>query len=147
MRRPLHPAIYRRSLPDSEGLSALVVLDRVADLGLGGCMFNSLTELSPTFDEAELRGVALYAAERGLTLDLTLGQLHPDYLDSRTDLRAAGDGDVRAGLELVITRASQIGCTDLLFTIGMVASYGAAAPRVLGVDEFDAPASGDVRSR
>ena len=129
MPRPGNPALYRRSLPDSEGLSAVDVLDRVADLGLGGCMFNSLAELSGTFDDVELRAVGQYAAERGLSLDVALGQLNPYHFDSRTDLQVAGDGDAQAGLELVVTRARQLGCVDLMFTIGTVEDrYSRASP-------------------
>jgi hypothetical protein len=129
MPRPGNPPIYRRSLPEGEGLSAIEALDRVADLGLGGCMFNSLAELSGTFDDVELREVGQYAAERGLALDVALGQLNPYHFDSRTDLQVAGNGDAHAGLELVVTRARQLGCADLMFTIGTVVDrYSRTSP-------------------
>jgi sugar phosphate isomerase/epimerase len=83
-------------------------------------MFNSLAELSGTFDVVELREVAQYAAERELALDVALGQLNPYHFDSRTDLQMAGAGDVAVGLERVITRARELGCVDLMFTIGTV---------------------------
>jgi sugar phosphate isomerase/epimerase len=83
-------------------------------------MFNSLADLSATFDDTELREVGQHAAERGLTLDVALGQLNPYHFDSRADLKIAGNGDARAGLELIITRARQLGRADLMFTIGTV---------------------------
>jgi hypothetical protein len=48
-------APYRRSLPESDGLSATAALDRIADLGRQGCMLQSIEELSPTLDSGELR--------------------------------------------------------------------------------------------
>jgi hypothetical protein len=97
----MNPALYRRSLPDSEGLSAIDVLDRIADLRLGGCMFNALAGLSATFDDVELREVGQHAAERGLTLDVALGQLNPYHfrlsrrLPDRREWRRAGRAPAR----------------------------------------------------
>jgi sugar phosphate isomerase/epimerase len=109
-------------------LDAASLLDRLAALGLGGCMFSSPSALSPRLDLAELESVRAHADALGLYLELALGQLNPYRFDARPDLVALGDGNARSGLERVLRAAQAIGCTELMFTIGTLADRAGESP-------------------
>ncbi len=136
--RPLHEAsgrrtrapfgLYSRSLSEDDRVGARSILDRVAALGLGGCQFSSPTALSSSLDPAELEAVRAYADSLGLSIELALGQINPCRFDARPDLLALGDGDVRTGLDRVLSAACGIGCTELMFSIGTLADRFGDSP-------------------
>jgi sugar phosphate isomerase/epimerase len=109
-------------------VDATSLLDRVAALGLGGCMFSAPGALSRRLDPVELESVRAHADALGLYLELALGQINPYRFDARPDLVALGDGDARFGLERVLRAVQAIGCTELMFSIGTLADRAGNAP-------------------
>jgi sugar phosphate isomerase/epimerase len=120
--------LYSRSLSLDDRVDAALLLDRVAALGLGGCMFSSPSALSARLDPAELESVRAHADVLGLYLELALGQINPYRFDARPDLVALGEGDARFGLERMLRAAQTIGCTELMFSIGTLADRSGDAP-------------------
>jgi sugar phosphate isomerase/epimerase len=113
--------IYSRSLENNAEPGPLALLDRVSALGLDGCQFASPLALSPKLVSAELEAVRAQAASLGLYVELALGQINPYHFDSRPELLALGDGDMRAALQRLIGAARAVDCTEIMFTIGTLA--------------------------
>src|SRR6476620_8713697 len=89
--QPVKLAIYSRSVPLADGLPARAILERVAELGLDGCLFPSPLALSTRLDVAELNDLRGYADELGLSLEVALGQINPYHFDTRPDVLALAD--------------------------------------------------------
>jgi sugar phosphate isomerase/epimerase len=97
------------------------MLDTVKRHGLHGCLFPTPFEVSPSLDLGEIREVRAYADSLRLYLDAAAGQINPYHFAGRGDVLAAGDGDFRVGLELLILAAREMGCSSVFFTIGALA--------------------------
>ena len=110
--------LYSRSLDGHSDGGPTAVLDRVASLGMDGCLFVSPFELSSRLDPIELRAVRAHADALGVYLAVGLGQIHPLHFDRRPDLLASGNGDMRTALQRVLRLLTAIGCTDVMFSIG-----------------------------
>lgn len=112
--------IVRSSLPEARNLSAGEVLDAAARQGLGGVLFNSLHDISPTLDPAEMQAVRRQADALGLYLSAGLGVVNPALPTRGRTLIEAGGGDLEAGVRRLIGLAADIGINDMFFVIGMI---------------------------
>jgi sugar phosphate isomerase/epimerase len=110
--------LYSRSLDGRSEAGASAVLERVALLGLDGCLFVSPFELSQRLESSELHQVRARAEALGVYVDVGLGQIHPLHFDKRPDLLAVGEGDMRRALERVLRSLTALGCANLMFSIG-----------------------------
>jgi sugar phosphate isomerase/epimerase len=110
--------IYSRSLENQAEDGPTALLDRVSALGLDGCQFASPLALSPNLDSAELDAVRAQAMALGLNVEVALGQINPYHFDSRPEVLALGNGDMRAALQRLIEATRALDCTDIMFTIG-----------------------------
>ena len=75
------------------------VLDFVKGHGLGGCLFPTPFDVSPTLDLREIGETRAYAESRELYMDASSGQISPFHFVDRKRVSAAGGGDFRTGLE------------------------------------------------
>jgi len=110
--------LYSRSLPGADKLGPQAILQRVAELGLAGCLFASALHISSTLDPLELHDAHALARDLGLSLSVAFGQIHPHHFDERRDILQIGDGDIKVGLERLLRAVRAIDCTELMFTIG-----------------------------
>ena len=108
-----HVGVYSRSLPGDDRLR------QAHDLGLDGVIFNSIAELSPTLDRAELADVKARANALGLALTVGVGRIHP-HSDSPPDA---------AVLErMVAASVEQLGCRELWFSVAGLADRFSTDP-------------------
>jgi sugar phosphate isomerase/epimerase len=112
--------IVKSSLPDGRALDARQALEAAARQGLGGLLFNSLYEISPTLDIDEMRSVRRHADELGLYISASLGVVNPALPFRCEQLAASGGGDLEAGVRRLVALAAAIGIHDLFFVIGMI---------------------------
>ena len=113
--------INSRSLPNGMEQAPTAVLEQVAALGLDGCQFPSPFALSPDLDPAQLREARTCAEAHGLYVEVTLGQINAYRFDSRPEVLALGDGDMRVGLQRLIEAARAVDCTQIMFSVGSIA--------------------------
>ncbi|WP_395446182.1 sugar phosphate isomerase/epimerase family protein (plasmid) [Aminobacter sp. UC22_36] len=112
--------IVKSSLPDGRGLGAHEALRAAAQKGLKGVLFNSLFDLSPTLDPAELRAVRVEADRLGLYISSMLGVLNPALPFRGEPVATAGGGDLETGVKRLVRLAADIGIHDMFFVIGMI---------------------------
>jgi sugar phosphate isomerase/epimerase len=80
-----------------DGLRAPEIIEALAAVGQDGFQFDAVTRMSPTLDAGELAEVRAMAAARSFYLEGGLPSIDP--LTPDPDLLAAGDGDLRLGVE------------------------------------------------
>lgn len=112
--------IIKSSLPDARNLTAIQALGAAAQQGLKGLLFNSLYDLSPTLDPAEMQAVRAEVDRLGLFISASLGVLNPALPFRGEKIAEAGAGDMEAGVRRLIGLAADIGIHDLFFVIGMI---------------------------
>jgi len=122
-----------QKLPEGKKRGPLASLDLVRELGLGGLFFPTILDMSPTLDEAELCDIRAKADDLGLYLETGLGKINPFCSAEAPELRAAGDGDIIAGLTRMIELAARIGCHDLWISPG---NFKAQYPGRFANDRF-----------
>ncbi|KGD74873.1 sugar phosphate isomerase [Tatumella morbirosei] len=127
-------------LPEAKKRGPLASLDHVKELGLGGIFFSSLLDMSPTLDSGELREIRSKADELGLYLESGLGKINPFCSAEAPELRAAGNGDIIAGLRRMIEAGASIGCRELWVSTG---NFKSEYPGRLAVDRFRTDVSWD----
>ena len=86
--------------------------------GLDGLQFGSGASVSPTLDPGEIREFREEADRLGLQVELGIPQVNPHRLRRNRSVLAAGDGDVRRGLERHVRAAHAAGCGELHSSIG-----------------------------
>ena len=121
--------IIKSSLPDGRNIGAVAALQAAAKLGLQALLFNSLFDISPTLDPAELRAVREEADRLGLEISSMLGIVNPALPARCQPIIDAGSGDLEGGIKRLIELAAGIGIHDMFFIIGMIE------------DRFEAPVS------
>lgn len=121
--------IIKSSLPDGRSLAAVEALQAARQLGLQGLLFNSLFDISPTLDPAELHAVRQEADRLGLEISSMLGIVNPALPARSQPIIDAGAGDLEAGVRRLVELAAGIGIHDMFFLIGMIE------------DRFEAPVS------
>ncbi|MDH4986951.1 TIM barrel protein [Aminobacter anthyllidis] len=112
--------IIKSSLPDGRSLTPVEALQAAATLGLQGLLFNSLFDISPTLDPAELAAARVSANRLGLEISSMLGIVNPALPARCQPIVDAGGGDMQAGIERLIELAAGIGIHDMFFIIGMI---------------------------
>ncbi|GAA2840843.1 sugar phosphate isomerase/epimerase [Aminobacter aminovorans] len=112
--------IIKSSLPDGRSLTAVEALKAAAKLGLQGLLFNSLFDVSPTLDPAELAAARAEANRLGLEISSMLGIVNPALPARSQPIVDAGGGDMQAGVERLVELAASIGIRDMFFIIGMI---------------------------
>lgn len=125
--------IIKSSLPDGRRLSALQALQAARQLGLQGLLFNSLFDISPTLDPAELAAAGAEADRLGLEISSMLGIVNPALPARSQPIVDAGAGDLEVGIGRLVKLAAGIGIHDMFFIIGMIE------------DRFEAPVSWQVQ--
>lgn len=122
-----------QKLPESRKRGPLASLDHVHALGLDGIFFPTALDMSPTLDAGELRDIRARADDLGLYLESGLGKINPYCSAEAPELRAAGDGDIIAGLTRMIEASAAIGCFELWVSPG---NFKPAYRGRLAVDRF-----------
>lgn len=89
--------------------------------------------MSPTLDAGELRALRARADELGLYVESGLGKINPYCSAEAPELRAAGGGDIIAGLMRMMEAAVAIGCRELWVSPG---NFKPAYRGRLAVDRF-----------
>lgn len=112
--------IIKSSLPDGRSLSAAEALQAAAKLGLQGLLFNSLFDVSPTLDPAELAAARAEADRLGLEISSMLGIVNPALPARSQPIVDVGGGDMQAGIERLVELAAGIGIRDMFLIIGMI---------------------------
>ena len=112
--------IVKSSLPDGRSLDAVAALRVATQTGLKGVLFNSLFDLSPTLDPAELRSVRDEADRLGLYISSMLGVLNPALPFRGEPVATAGGGNLETGVTRLVRLAADIGIHDMFFVIGMI---------------------------
>lgn len=112
--------IIKSSLPNGRNISAAEALHAAAELGLGGLLFNSLSDISPALDATELAAVRAEADRLGLRISAMLGIVNPALPARSQPIVDAGGGDMQTGIERLVRLAAAIGIHDMFFIIGMI---------------------------
>ena len=112
--------IFKLSLPGEDRMSASETIAAAAALGVGGCLFPNVLDISATLDLAELRAALAVAKEEGIGLAAGAGWINPFHLERAARLQALGDGDYLAGLARLVAAAAEIGIHDLFFMISLI---------------------------
>ena len=112
--------IIKSSLPDAKNLTAIEALRATAEQGLKSLLFNSLYDMSPTLDPAELKAVRAEADRLGLFISASLGVFNPALPFRGQKIAEAGNGNIEAGARRLIELAADIGIHDLFFVTGMI---------------------------
>lgn len=107
-----------QKLPEATKRGPLASLDHVKGLGLAGIFFPTVLDMSPTLDRGFLRELRTHADSLGLYLEAGLGKINPYASAEAVELRAAGNGDIIAGLTRMVECAAVIGCHELWISPG-----------------------------
>lgn len=110
----------RSSLPGNAGLSAPEMVKLAASNGMGGVLFNSMAEISPSLDAGQVGEAKREADRLGLRVAVNLGHVNPALPVRGEPLIAAGGGDLAAGVRRLGLLAAQAGIGDVMFTIGRI---------------------------
>lgn len=105
-------------LPQANRRGPLASLDHVRGMGLAGIFFPTVLHMSPTLDRGFLRELRDKADGMGMYLEAGLGKINPYCSAEAPELRAAGDGDIIAGLTRMIELAAEIGLHELWISPG-----------------------------
>lgn len=122
-----------QKLPEVKKRGPLASLDHVKELGLAGIFFSTVLDMSPNLDAGMLRDIRAKADDLGLYLESGLGKINPYCSAEAPELRAAGDGDIIAGLTRMIEASAAIGCFELWVSPG---NFKPAYCGRLAVDRF-----------
>ncbi|MFO1143347.1 MAG: sugar phosphate isomerase/epimerase family protein [Amaricoccus sp.] len=125
--------IDAQKLPEFGKRGPLASLDLVRELGLDGIFFPTVLDMSPTLDAGELGELRARADELGLYLESGLGKINPYCSAEAPELRAAGGGDIIAGLVRMMEASVAIGCRELWVSPG---NFKPAYRGRLAVDRF-----------
>jgi sugar phosphate isomerase/epimerase len=110
-------------------LGPFEMLDFVRQQGLEGCFFGSLLALSPALDAGMLRELRACADERGLYLEVGVGNVNPARFVRFPAVAALGEGDYARGFERLIRAGRALGCVELRVDLGgEAARFNPAAP-------------------
>nr|WP_280517706.1 sugar phosphate isomerase/epimerase family protein [Falsirhodobacter halotolerans] len=122
-----------QKLPEATKRGPLASLDLVSELGLEGIFFPTVLDMSPTLDRGLLRDIRAKADDLGLYLEAGLGKINPYCSAEAPELRAAGHGDIVAGLTRMVECAAEIGCHELWISPG---NFKGQYPGRLANDRF-----------
>lgn len=122
-----------QKLPEAMKRGPLASLDHVKALGLAGIFFPTVLDISPSLDLGLLRDIRAKADALGLYIEAGLGKINPYCSAEDPELRAAGDGDILAGLTRMIEAAAEIGCHELWVSPG---NFKSQFPGRLANDRF-----------
>ncbi|WP_138471363.1 sugar phosphate isomerase/epimerase family protein [Poseidonocella sp. HB161398] len=122
-----------QKLPEATTRGPMASLEHVRDLGLGGIFFPTLLDMSPALDRGFLRELRARADELGLYLEAGLGKINPYCSAEAPELRAAGNGDIVAGLTRMIELGAEIGLHELWISPG---NFKGQFPGRLANDRF-----------
>lgn len=120
-------------LPEVKKRGPLASLDHVKALGLEGIFFSSVLDMSPDLDRGLLRDIRAKADDLGLYLESGLGKINPYCSAESPELRAAGGGDIIAGLIRMMEASAENGCRELWVSPG---NFKPAYRGRLAVDRF-----------
>jgi sugar phosphate isomerase/epimerase len=112
--------IIKSSIRGFENASALDLLARVAEKGLGGLLVPSVLDLSPTLAAEQLSKFRREADRLQLTIGAGVGWINPLRPERSAATLKIGNGDLGAGLSRLISAGCAIGIREFFFTIGMV---------------------------
>ena len=128
--------IMKTAIPGYEAMDVSAALAATARLGLDGCLFSHILDLSPDCDRDTLRAVRAEADGLGVRLAAGIGWINPFHLDRAWQVAAVGGGDFAAGFARAIEGAADIGLTDLYFMISLIEDrFDAALPWQRQLDE------------
>ncbi len=122
-----------QKLPEAKKRGPLASLDHVKQLGLEGIFFSTILDMSPSLDAGALRDIKAKADDLGLYIESGLGKINPYCSAEAPELRAAGDGDIIAGLTRMIEASAAIGCREMWVSPG---NFKPAYRGRLAVDRF-----------
>ncbi|MGE0284215.1 MAG: sugar phosphate isomerase/epimerase family protein [Rhizobiaceae bacterium] len=122
-----------QKLPEARKRGPLASLDHVKELGLAGIFFSTILDMSRGLDAGELRDIRAKADDLGLYIESGLGKINPYCSAEAPELRAAGGGDIIAGLTKMIEESAAIGCREMWVSPG---NFKAAYRGRLAVDRF-----------
>ncbi|WP_406721110.1 sugar phosphate isomerase/epimerase family protein [Thioclava litoralis] len=122
-----------QKLPEALKRGPMASLDHVREMDLGGIFFPTVLDMSPTLDPGFLKELRAKADEMGLYLEAGLGKINPYCSAEATELRAAGNGDIMAGLTRMVERAAEIGLHELWISPG---NFKGQYPGRLANDRF-----------
>ncbi|NVO28167.1 sugar phosphate isomerase/epimerase [Donghicola sp. C2-DW-16] len=122
-----------QKLPEALKRGPMASLDHVAEMGLDGIFFPTVLDMSPTLDRGFLLALKAKADEMGLYLESGLGKINPYCSAEAPELRAAGNGDIMAGLTRMIELAAEVGLHELWISPG---NFKGQYPGRLANDRF-----------
>ena len=110
-------------MPEGARRGPLASLDHAQSYGMGGIAFSTMLDMSPTLDRGALRDIRSHADELGMYLESGLGKINPYCSAESPELRAIGDGDIVAGLRLMMEAAAEIDCLELWASLSNFKPY------------------------
>jgi sugar phosphate isomerase/epimerase len=120
------------ALHDLSSASALDSLETAlcaaADVGANALQVPSVTWLSASLDESELRKVREVVSAHEMQLTATVGPLNACWPERMSELLALGGGDVDIGIERAVRAASAAGISALHVTCGQLQDRSATTP-------------------
>lgn len=122
-----------QKLPEAQKRGPMASLDHVQEMGLAGIFFPTVFDMSPTLDRGFLKDLRAKADAMGLYLEAGLGKINPYCSAEAPELRAAGDGDIIAGLTRMVEIAAEIGLHELWISPG---NFKGQFPGRLANDRF-----------
>lgn len=122
-----------QKLPEALKRGPMASLDHVQEMGLGGIFFPTMLDMSPTLDHGFLKELRAKADEMGLYLETGLGKINPYCSAEAPELRAAGNGDIMAGLTRMVELAAEIELHELWISPG---NFKGQYPGRLANDRF-----------
>ncbi|GGG69395.1 sugar phosphate isomerase [Salipiger pallidus] len=122
-----------QKLPEALKRGPMASLDHVREMGLDGIFFPTVLDMSPTLDAGFLRELKAKADGMGLYLEAGLGKINPYCSAEAPELRAAGNGDILAGLTRMVELVAGIGLHELWISPG---NFKGQFPGRLANDRF-----------
>lgn len=122
-----------QKLPEAKKRGPLASLDHVKELGMEGIFFSTILDMSQNLDAGALQDIRAKADDLGLYLESGLGKINPYCSAESPELRAAGNGDIIAGLTRMIEASAAIDCREMWVSPG---NFKSAYPGRLAVDRF-----------
>jgi sugar phosphate isomerase/epimerase len=120
-------------------------LDLAAELGYGGLLFRSVTELSPTLDPRELLDVRQHAQGLGLHLEAGIAKVNPYMTAELPSVRDLGNGDYVRALARMLEACAGAGIQNAWTA---TANWKRQYPGIFQYDRFrtDAPWPDQLRA-
>lgn len=122
-----------QKLPEAQKRGPMASLDHVREMGLAGIFFPTILDMSPSLDRGFLGELRAKADGMGLYLEAGLGKINPYCSAEAPELRAAGNGDILAGLARMVELAAEIGLHELWISPG---NFKGQYPGRLANDRF-----------